>query len=113
MFRFVPSHVKEFVALFKDNFWAPEAVPINIPLLLNPWVDCPIEIYGDVLPPAIVMLALPEALVPTFIVFCTNDSLDINISAATKNESVPNDCQNAVSILGCLFKFADAFVFVA
>ena len=59
------------------------------------------------------MLALPEAFVPTFIVFCTYDSLDINISAATKNESTPNDSQNVVSVLGVLFKFALAFVFVA
>ena len=35
------------------------------------------EIYGEVVPPAIVIFALPEPFVPTLIVFCTYDSLDI------------------------------------
>ena len=72
------------VADFRDNLCVDEDVPMNIPFWLYPFVAWPIEMYGDVEPPAIVMFALPEVFVPTFIVCFTNDSLNIAISAATK-----------------------------
>ena len=80
----LPSHFNEFVADFKDNLPVVPLLPIKAPKLSYPLVAWPIEIYGEVSFPYIVMFALPEAFVPTFIVCFTNDSLNIAISAATK-----------------------------
>ena len=62
---------------------------------------CPIAIYGSGLPPAITIFAnaeVPASLLPTLIVFLTNDSSNIAILADTKNSSCPKYCQKELSL---------------